>query len=65
MINYNKNEYKNEENTINSIKEENNSWIEFVLTENINYTLSIIDDALCHLFNFKVENHKIYYREMQ
>ena len=63
MKNYN--EYKNEENIINSIKEENNSWIECIFTENINYTLSIIFDALCYLFEFKVENHKIYFREIQ
>lgn len=26
--------------------------------------LEILDDALCHRFEFKVENHKIYYREI-
>ena len=26
--------------------------------------LEILDDALCHGFEFKVENHKIYYREI-
>lgn len=26
--------------------------------------LSIIDDALCHGFEFKVEDGKLYYREM-
>ena len=26
--------------------------------------LIIIDDALCYGFEIKVENHKIYYREM-
>ena len=62
MINYN--EYKNEENTINYIEEENQSWIECIFSENIDKTLSIIDDALCHLFEFKVENHKIYFREV-
>ena len=63
MKNYNA-EYKLEENTINSIKEESQSWNEFIFTENIDYTLSIIDDALCHLFEIKVENHKIYFREI-
>ena len=62
MIKYN--EYKNEENTINSIKEENQSWIEGIFSENIDHSLPIIDDALCHLFEFKVENHKIYFREV-
>lgn len=27
-------------------------------------TLDIIYDALCHGFEFKVENHAIYYREI-
>lgn len=26
--------------------------------------LEILDDALCHGFEFKVENYKIYYREV-
>lgn len=26
--------------------------------------LEILDDALCYGFEFKVENHKIYYREI-
>ena len=64
MNNYN-NEYKNEENIMNSIENENKGWTEIVPNESINYTLSIIFDALCYLFEFKVENHKIYYREMQ
>ena len=64
MKNYNK-EYKNEENTINSIKEENQGWIDIIFSENIDYILSIIDDAECNLFEFKVENHKIYFREIE
>lgn len=27
-------------------------------------TLAIIDDSLCHRFEFKVENHKLYCRQM-
>ena len=27
-------------------------------------SLAIIDDALCHGFEFKVEDGKLYYREM-
>lgn len=64
MKNYN-NEYKNGENIISSIEQENQGWTEIIPNESINYTLSTIFDALCHLFEFKVENHKIYYREMQ
>lgn len=26
--------------------------------------LEIIDDALCYLFEFKVENYSLYYREI-
>ena len=64
MENYN--EYKNEENIMNSIEQENQGWSEIIIlpNESINYTLSIIFDALCYLFEFKVENHKIYYREI-
>ena len=63
MKNYN--EYNNEENTIKSIKEENQGWVDIIFTTDIDYILSIIDDASCYLFEFKVENHKIYYREIQ
>lgn len=59
------NEYKTGENIINSIKEENQGWVDIIFSENIDYILSIIDDALCHLFEFKVENHKIYFREIE
>lgn len=41
-------------------------WYEFNtnLTENITEVLKIIDDALCYGFEFKVENHKLYFREV-
>lgn len=41
-------------------------WHEFStgLTDNITEVLKIIDDALCYCFEFKVENHKIYFREV-
>ena len=70
MKNYN-NEYKPEENTIKSIEEEKQSWTEFKGVEITSCILSaidilsVIDDAQCYLFEFKVENHKIYYRQIQ
>lgn len=33
-------------------------------TKTVNETLKIIDDALCHGFEFKVENGDIYFREI-
>lgn len=41
-------------------------WYEFNadLTNNITEVLKIIDDALCFGFEFKVENHKLYFREV-
>ena len=41
-------------------------WEELVILENYDLmkALSILDDATCHGFEFKVENHKIYYREI-
>lgn len=41
-------------------------WQEFNigLTTNIIEAMKIIDDALCHGFEFKVENHKLYFREV-
>ena len=41
-------------------------WHEFNtgLTDNITEVLKIIDDALCYGFEFKVENHKLYFREV-
>ena len=43
-----------------------NMWHEFStgLTDNITEVLKIIDDALCYGFEFKVENHKLYFREV-
>lgn len=64
MVNYN-NEYNNEENAIKSIEEEIQSWNVYLLIDDMHYAVSLIDDALCYLFEFKVENHKIYYREIQ
>ena len=34
------------------------------LTTSISEVMKIIDDALCYGFEFKVENHKIYFREV-
>ena len=41
-------------------------WQEFStgLTTSISEVMKIIDDALCYGFEFKVENHKIYFREV-
>ena len=41
-------------------------WEEFStgLADNITEVMKIIDDALCHGFEFKVENHKLYFREV-
>lgn len=41
-------------------------WQEFStgLTTSISEVMKIIDDALCYGFEFKVENHKLYFREV-
>lgn len=41
-------------------------WQEFSsgLITNITEVMKIIDDALCCGFEFKVENHKLYFREV-
>nr|DAJ97969.1 MAG TPA: hypothetical protein [Caudoviricetes sp.] len=41
-------------------------WQEFSsgLTASISEVMKIIDDALCYGFEFKVENHKLYFREV-
>ena len=41
-------------------------WQEFSagLAVNLTGTMKIIDDALCFGFEFKVENHKLYFREV-
>lgn len=43
-----------------------NMWQEFStgLTTSISEVMKIIDDALCFGFEFKVENHKLYFREV-
>lgn len=43
-----------------------NMWQEFStgLTTSITEVMKIIDDALCFGFEFKVENHKLYFREV-
>ena len=39
-------------------------WTEFELGTTLEETTAIIDDALCYLFEFKVENHRLYFREI-
>lgn len=41
-------------------------WQEFStdLPVNLLKVMKIIDDALCYGFEFKVENHKLYFREV-
>lgn len=41
-------------------------WQEFNIgiSDNITEVLKIIDDALCYGFEFKVENYKLYFREV-
>lgn len=41
-------------------------WQEFStgLITSIPEVMKIIDDALCYGFEFKVENHKLYFREV-
>ena len=41
-------------------------WQEFNtgLTTSMSEVMKIIDDALCYGFEFKVENHKLYFREV-
>lgn len=42
-------------------------WYEYIFDrmDIVSGILSIIDDALCYGFEFKVENHKLYFREIQ
>ena len=41
-------------------------WQEFITVEPSDLTIimKIVDDALCYGFEFKVENHKLYFREV-
>ena len=41
-------------------------WKEFStgVANSISEVMYIIDDALCYGFEFKVENHKLYFREV-
>lgn len=41
-------------------------WEEFStsLSVNLSEVMKIIDDALCYGFEFKVENHILYFREV-
>ena len=41
-------------------------WEEFStgITDNLTEVMEIINDALCYGFEFKVENHKLYFREV-
>lgn len=41
-------------------------WEEFStsLSLNLSEVMKIIDDALCYGFEFKVENHILYFREV-
>lgn len=41
-------------------------WEEFStgLSDNLLEVMKIIDDALCYGFEFKVENHILYFREV-
>ena len=34
------------------------------ISDNLTEVMKIIDDALCYGFEFKVENHKLYFREV-
>jgi len=38
--------------------------ITFLRDDSLDYVLSLIEDALTHLFEFKVENHQLYFREL-
>lgn len=42
-------------------------WYEFniVISDNLTEVMKIIEDALCYGFEFKVENHKLYFREVE
>lgn len=41
-------------------------WEEFNtgIADNLTEVMKIIDDALCYGFEFKVKNHKLYFREV-
>lgn len=49
-----------------SVKWGTTMWHEFNtgLSDNLTEVMKIIDDALCYGFEFKVENHKLYFREV-
>ena len=49
-----------------AIKWGDNMWQEFStgLSDNLTEVMKIIDDAICYGFEFKVENHKLYFREV-
>ena len=52
--------------TNKEIFEQNPMWQEFITVEPSDLTIimKIVDDALCYGFEFKVENHKLYFREV-
>ena len=52
--------------TNKEIFEQNPMWQEFItgITDNLTEVMKIIDDALCYGFEFKVENHNLYFREV-
>lgn len=49
-----------------SVKWGTTMWHEFNtgISDNLTEVMKIIDDALCYGFEFKVENHKLYFREV-
>ena len=54
--------------TQSQIEKENNSWNELELeapNNTIECVEAIMDDAMCYGFEFKADNGKIYYREVE
>ena len=45
---------------------QNPMWQELItgIADNLTEFMKIIDDSLCYSFEFKVENHKLYFREV-
>lgn len=59
---------KENNSTKQMIKVENESWEKLELDEpnnSIECVEAIIDDAMCHGFEFKVDNGNIYFREVE
>lgn len=46
------------------VKQMNNTWTKYETNLCVGHVLEIVEDALAHGFEFKVENHELYFREV-